>query len=367
MSDYYFSTKDLSVGYNGKALINDINVELSKGQIMTLIGPNGSGKSTILKSISNHLKTIGGTVYIGGETLAKMSFKELSVKMAVVLTDRVKVELMTCRDVVATGRYPYTGRLGLLTPEDNAKVDAAIEMVNAREVADRDFSAISDGQRQRVMLARAICQEPEIIVLDEPTSFLDIKHKLELLDILRRMVEERNIVVIMSLHEIDLAQKVSDIIMCVKGDHVTSLGTPAEIFTKDNITKLYDINKGNYNMFFGSVELPRPEGEPETFIIAGNGTGIDIFREYQKRKTPFYAGVLHTNDLDYQVACDLAMEVVSAPAFEEISEAAFNRAKELIDKCKTVVYTGVAFGTANRLNEKLLDYARDNGKEMINL
>lgn len=365
MSDYYFSTKDLSVGYNGKALITDVNVELSKGQIMTLIGPNGSGKSTILKSISSHLKTIAGTVYIGGETLDKMSYKDLSVKMAVVLTERIKVELMTCRDIVATGRYPYTGRLGILSAEDNAKVDAAIDLVNAWEVADRDFSAISDGQRQRIMLARAICQEPEIIVLDEPTSFLDIKHKLELLDILRRMVEEQNIVVIMSLHEIDLAQKVSDIIMCVKGEHVTSLGTPEEIFTKDNITKLYDINKGNYNMFFGSVELPRPEGEAKTFVIAGGGTGIDLFREYQKRKTPFYAGVLHTNDLDYQVACDLAMEVVSAPAFEPISESEFARAKELIDKCQRVVYTGVEFGSGNRLNKDLLDYAKNSGKEIV--
>ncbi|MBE6013820.1 MAG: ABC transporter ATP-binding protein [Lachnospiraceae bacterium] len=367
MSDYYFSTKDLSVGYNGKALITDINVELNKGQIMTLIGPNGSGKSTILKSISNHLRTIAGTVFIGDSTLHDMSYKDLSVKMAVVLTERIKVELMTCRDIVATGRYPYTGRLGLLTDEDNKKVDAAIKLVNAEEIAERDFAAISDGQRQRVMLARAICQEPEIIILDEPTSFLDIKHKLELLDILRRMVEEQNIVVIMSLHEIDLAQKVSDIIMCVKGDHVTSLGTPREIFTKDNITALYDINKGNYNMFFGSVELPRPEGVPETFIIAGNGTGIDIFREYQKKKVPFYAGVLHTNDLDYQVACDLAMEVVSVPAFEEIDNEAYEKAKALIDKCKTVVYTGVAFGTANRLNKDLLEYAKGNGKEILNL
>ena len=213
MSDYYFRTEDLSVGYNGKALINNINVELNRGQILTLIGPNGSGKSTILKSISTHLKMIGGSVYIQDKSLSGMSYKDISTEMAVVLTERLKTDLLTCRDIVATGRYPYTGRLGFLNEKDNEIIDNALAAVSAEDLADRDFQAISDGQRQRILLARAICQEPEIIILDEPTSFLDIKHKLELLDILRRMVEDRNILVIMSLHEIDLAQKVSDLIM----------------------------------------------------------------------------------------------------------------------------------------------------------
>ncbi|MBR5337721.1 MAG: ABC transporter ATP-binding protein [Lachnospiraceae bacterium] len=364
MSDYYFKTSDLSVGYNGNALINDINVELSKGQIMTLIGPNGSGKSTILKSISNHLKTIAGTVYIDEKSLSDLSYKDVSTRMAVVLTERPKVELMTCRDVVATGRYPYTGRLGILSAEDNEKVDAAIKLVNAEEIAERDFTATSDGQRQRVMLARAICQEPEIIILDEPTSFLDIKHKLELLDILRMMVETKNIVVIMSLHEIDLAQKASDIIMCVKGDHISQLGTPRDIFTKESITRLYDLDKGNYNNYFGSVELPAPVGEPDTFVIAGAGTGIGIFRELQKKKIPFYAGVLHTNDLDYQVALDLAAEVVSAQAFENITEEEYKKAEELMKKCSKVIYSGVEFGTTNRANKRLLEEAKMLGKEL---
>ena len=365
MSDYYFKTSDLEVGYNGNALIKNINVELTKGQIMTLIGPNGSGKSTILKSISKHLRTIAGTVYIDGTAMDEMSYKDVSTKMAVVLTERPKVELMTCRDVVATGRYPYTGRLGILSDIDNEKVDAAIRLVNAEEISNRDFTATSDGQKQRVMLARAICQDPEIIILDEPTSFLDIKHKLELLDILRRMVEEQNIVVIMSLHEIDLAQKVSDIIMCVKGDHVSELGTPREIFTKEGITRLYDLTKGNYNNYFGSVELPAPEGQPDVFVIAGAGTGIEIYRELQKRKTPFYTGILHENDMDYQVGCDLAAKVVAAEAFENITEEEYKEAEALMRECSKVIYSGVHFGTVNRANKRLLEVAKMIGKTVI--
>lgn len=358
MEKYYFKTDDLCVGYNGNALINNINIELQKGQILTLIGPNGSGKSTILKSITNHLKRIAGTVLVGEDSLDKMDYKELATKMAVVLTDRMKPELMTCRDIVASGRYPYTGRLGFLTEEDNKKIDEAMELVNATELANRDFTATSDGQKQRVLLARAICQEPDIIVLDEPTSFLDIKHKLELLDILRRMAKEQNVVVVMSLHEIDLAQKVSDIVMCVKGDVISRCGAPEEIFKKDIITQLYDIEKGNYNMHFGSVELPAPTGDVDTFVICGNGTGVEVFRDLQKKGIPFYTGVLHENDVDCQVARDLSSEVVVEEAFECISDKNFEAAKALLEKCSNVIYTNVKFASMNKKNEELLNLAK---------
>ena len=208
MGEYYFHLDQLTVGYNGKPLIDQIQVGIHKGEIVTLIGPNGSGKSTILKSITRQLKILGGKVLYEENDLHKLSYKELSTRMAVVLTERMRPELMTCHDIVATGRYPYTGRLGILSRKDEDKVDEAMRIVHAEELGSRDFNAISDGQRQRVLLARAICQEPEIIVLDEPTSFLDIRHKLELLSILRSMAKEKGITVIMSLHEIDLAQKI---------------------------------------------------------------------------------------------------------------------------------------------------------------
>ena len=166
MAEYYLQTKDLAVGYQGKALIHDINFGICKGEIVTLIGPNGSGKSTILKSITRQLRLVGGKVFFDNMSLTNISYKELSSRMAVVLTERIRTELMTCHDIVATGRYPYTGRLGILTAEDERIVDEAMAAVHAQEIGNRDFNAISDGQKQRVMLARAICQEPEIIVLD---------------------------------------------------------------------------------------------------------------------------------------------------------------------------------------------------------
>ena len=207
---YYFKTEKLTVGYDGKPLISDIDIGIEKGEILTLIGPNGSGKSTILKSITRHLESISGVVSIDGADMRRMSGRDVATRLSVVLTERINPELMSCGDIVATGRYPYTSHFGLLTAKDREIVRDSLEKVHATELYDRDFREISDGQRQRVMLARAICQEPEIIVLDEPTSFLDIRHKIELLNILSEMAKERGITVIMSLHEIDLAYKISD-------------------------------------------------------------------------------------------------------------------------------------------------------------
>ena len=245
--------------------------------------------------------------------------------MAVVLTDRIKTELMTCHDIVATGRYPYTGRLGILTQEDERLVEEAMQAVHAQELGNRDFNAISDGQKQRVLLARAICQDPDVIVLDEPTSFLDVKYKLELLSILERMARQKKITVIMSLHEIDLAQKISDKIICVKGETISHYGSPEKVFTEEIIRELYGINNGYFDPLFGSIELPAPEGKPEVFVISSGGTGIPVYRRLQKEHIPFAAGILYENDMDYRLARLLAAEVITEEPFEEIREKRFRK------------------------------------------
>ncbi|MDO4307800.1 MAG: ATP-binding cassette domain-containing protein [Eubacteriales bacterium] len=362
MKDYSIYTEQMTVGYDGKPLIKDIEIRLKKGEILTLIGPNGAGKSTILKSIIRQLRLVAGTVYLDGEMMHKMSGKEVARKLAVVMTERIRPEMMTCEDIVATGRYPYTGALGILSSEDHKKVWEAMETVHALEFKDRDFTAISDGQRQRVLLARAICQEPEIIVLDEPTSFLDIRHKLELLAILKRMVKERQTAVFMSLHELDLAQKVSDCVICVKGDHIQKYGAPEEIFSSGYIHELYEIESGSYNAAFGCVEMEKPSGEPKVFVIGGNGKGIPVYRKLQRKGIPFAAGVLHKNDLDYQVAKVLAAEIIAEEPFEPIREEQVKKAAEILKQCEKVICCQETFGTMNQGNRELLVLAESLGK-----
>ena len=355
-------TESLDVGYDGRALIREIALSLRPGEIMTLIGPNGAGKSTILKSIIRQLALVRGTVCLDSRDMAKLTEREVSQRMSVLMTSHIQPELMTCGDVVATGRYPYTGRLGILTREDWEKVGQCLELVHASALAEQDFSRISDGQRQRVLLARALCQEPEVLVLDEPTSFLDIRHKLELLAILKDMVRSRRLAVLMSLHELDLAQKVSDHVVCVHGDRIERQGTPEEIFTSEYMMKLYGAARGSYNALFGSLELEAANGAPEVFVIGGGGAGISVYRQLQRQGTPFAAGVLQENDLDFPVASALAVRVVGERAFQPVGDAAFRQAAELMEQCRRTLCPLRAFGPMNERNRDLLELARQAGK-----
>ena len=361
-----FSTRDLSVGYNRKVLIQGINIDLAPGKILTLIGPNGAGKSTILKTITRQLEPLSGSVYFGERSLRDISGKEFAKQTAVVLTERVHPEMMTCAEVVAMGRYPYTNLFGKLTEKDKAVVEASLERVHALDLANQDFATLSDGQRQRIMLARAICQEPEIIVLDEPTAYLDIRYKIELLSILRDMAREQKTTVIMSLHEIDLAMKVSDDLLLLDGERVCAYGTPDDLITSDVIEELFAIRSGSYNLLFGSVELPKPEGMPKVFVVAGNGKGTPFFRALQKQGTPFAAGILFENDVDCQTAEMLSDHVIKAPAFEPITDDLISSAKKMISGCQYVVDTGTPSGTLNRANRELILYAQKTGIPVLN-
>lgn len=363
-SDTYIRMDDLSVGYNGKAIIRDICIDIKRGEIVTLIGPNGAGKSTILKSITRQLSLIRGKVIFDEQDLHSMNYRELSQKMAVVLTERLKTDLLTCYDIVASGRYPYTGKLGLLTEEDERMVDEAMAVVHATELGPKDFNAISDGQRQRVLLARAICQDPEIIVLDEPTSFLDIRYKLELLSILRNMAKKKGITVVMSLHEIDLAEKISDRIICVKGEKIYRYGVPEEIFHDEMIRELYSLDNGFFDSLFGSIELPAPKGEgaPDVLVLSAGGSGMPVYRRLQKENTPFIAGILAPNDIDYQLARLLAAEVIETPAFEEIAGPAFAKAEQAVQRCSRVIVTDFPIGSTNRRMKDLIRMAKEMGK-----
>ncbi len=361
----YFKTEHLSVGYSGKILIHDINLAVERGKIMTLIGPNGSGKSTILKTITMHLEKIAGVVILDNRNMEKLGSKEIAKRLSVMLTERVTPELMTCGQVAAMGRYPYTNYFGRLTAEDKRIVEEALRMVNALELADRPFADISDGQRQRIMLARAISQEPEMIVLDEPTSYLDIRHKIELLDILRRMSVEKQVAVLLSLHEIDLAAKVSDYVICVKGDRIEAAGTPEEVFSDERVRELYEIKSGSFNTLLGSVELAAPEGEASVFVLAGEGKGIPVYRLLQKKKRAFTTGILFENDVDYQVAAALAARVVSAKAFSTLGDYELEEAKRLIDGAEFVIDAGTAIGEQNRRIVELQDYIVQKGKRCL--
>lgn len=353
---------DLTVGYDRIPLIKNINLGVRPGEILTLIGPNGSGKSTILKTITKQLKTIGGSVFLGKESMRELTDSEISRHLSMVMTERIHTELLSGRDVVATGRYPYTGRLGILSQQDWKKVDEAIALVHAGEVQQQDFRRISDGQRQRLMLARAICQDTQVLILDEPTSYLDMGFKLDILTTIRMLARKKNLAVIMSLHELDLAQKISDTIACVKGDRIDRVGTPEEIFSGDYVQQLYGVKSRQFDPQTGQAFLERPEGAPEVFVIGGGGTGLAVYNRLQRQNIPFAAGILQENDVEYAAASALAACVFSEKAFFPVSEETFLRAKQMLGSCKTCICALTEFGPYNEKNRQLYEYAKKLGK-----
>lgn len=362
MQPHCLQTEQMTVGYHGKPLVEGIDLCLHRGEIMTLIGPNGAGKSTILKSIIRQLRLLGGVVKVEDVPLEQLTNQQLARRLSVLMTGQRPPELMTCREVAAAGRYPYTGRLGVLTQTDWDKVDRALEQVHAGDLAQQPFTAVSDGQRQRVLLARALCQEPEILVLDEPTSFLDIRYKLELLTTLKELVRQQDLAVLLSLHELDLAQRISDTVVCIHNNAIERWGPPEEVFTADYIPRLYDLTQGSYEPAWGSLELPPVPGKPQVFVIGGGGSGIAAYRRLQRQGIPFAAGILHENDLDFPAAQALAAAVVTERAFTPIGPQALQEGLTWVTRCPQVLCCCQTFGPMNEANRQLLQAAQAQNK-----
>ena len=359
MSELLYTDK-LSVGYGDRTVVSDITLSAEPGQILCLIGPNGAGKSTLLKTLLRLLPPTAGAVYLEGKELRTYSERELARRSAAMLTGRPEPELMKSAEVVAAGRYPYTGRLGILSEEDRRVVRESMEKVGVSELADTDFTHLSDGQRQRVLLARALCQEPRLLILDEPTSFLDIRHKLDFLQLLRELVRERQLAVVMSMHELELAQRFADRLLCIRDGRVDRAGSPEEIFSGGYIEQLYGLARGSYDALAGTAEAGRMEGAPQVFVIGGGGSGIPVYRLLQRLGIPFAAGVLPENDLDTPTAKALGVQVITDRANEPVSAARADEALKVLASCEYAVCT-TGFGSVNRENRRLLEYAGKRG------
>ena len=352
-------TDKLSVGYGETSVVRDIALAAKPGQVLCLIGPNGAGKSTLLKTLMGALPPTEGSVYLDGRELRDYHERELARLSAAVLTMRPEPELLSAAEVVAVGRYPYTGRLGILTDEDRRIVLKSMEKVGVSELADTDFSLLSDGQRQRVLLARALCQQPRLLILDEPTSFLDIRHKIDFLQLVRELIAGGELAVVMSMHELELAQRFADTLLCIRGGRVDRMGSPEEIFSGGYIEQLFSIEHGSYDALAGTAEAPRIEGAPHVFVIGGGGSGIPLYRKLRRLGIPFAAGVLPGNDLDLPTARALAAVVITDRANEPVSAEEVDEAMEVLKACKRVICT-TDFGSVNRENHRLLEYAERN-------
>ena len=239
--------RDLCAGYGKKKILDHISFRLAAGEIMAVIGPNGTGKSTLLRTAAGFLSPISGSLYLHGSDISSMKPDQIARVLSVVTTERPDPEWMTVYEMTATGRYPYTGRMGILSPQDRQIVEEAMELLSVSALADTYFSSLSDGQKQRVMLARSIAQQPDLILMDEPTSFLDIRYRLEFAEMARMLAREKDIALLISIHEIDLAEQVADRILCLKNGRIQAAGRPEAVLTDSCLEELFDISPGTYH------------------------------------------------------------------------------------------------------------------------
>ncbi len=239
---YALEVKDLEFGYRDELVIRDISFHIEKGKFISIIGPNGSGKSTLLKILSNLYRPNSGYIFLDGKDIRAFKRKEIAKKISLVPQDtNIDYDFMV-EDIVMMGRHPYKGRFQKEDEEDYRIVEEALYMTNTLQLKDRLITEISGGERQRVIIAKALAQEPFIIMLDEPTSNLDINHQIEILNLLKRFNSKRGTTIVLVIHDINLAARYSDEIILLNMGKILGKGSPEEVITTKNIESSYHMD-----------------------------------------------------------------------------------------------------------------------------
>ncbi len=330
-------TCDLEVGYRQRRVLGRVSLEAAPGEVVCLVGANGCGKSTLLKTLARQLDPLGGCVMLDGTDARGMAAREFARRVSVMLTGQPASEMLSCLDVVETGRVPYTDGLGRLSAADKQAVEGAMRATGSWHLRTRDFMQISDGQRQRVLLARAIAQEPAVMLLDEPMSYLDVRHQLELLATLRAMALDTGCALVMSLHEMALVGKVADKVACVRDGAVVAQGTPEQVLSEAVMGEVFALEDCAFDAVLGSVERAPLDSEARVFVLAGAGRAAGAMRALRRAQVGFCAGILAANDVDCTVARRLTSHVVSVPEFCEVDEAALERGRQALRGCEALL------------------------------
>lgn len=247
-----YRMENLSAGYGSRVVISGVTATVLPGEILILLGENGAGKSTLLKTAAGLLEPMGGELWLNDVRLSEMSAAQRAAEISVLLSERTDAGQMTCREIVEMGRYPYTGRFGILGEQDHRIVVQAMEATDTARLSDTDYGKISDGQRQRVRLARSIAQEPKVLLLDEPTVYLDIRYQAQFMRLLRTLCRERQMAAIVSMHEVGMALASADKLLCLKDGAVYAFGTAQELRESGCLPGLYGVEADTLDPEYGT-------------------------------------------------------------------------------------------------------------------
>lgn len=252
-------TQDLKIGYGGRGqktvVADELNLQLQKGELIGLLGPNGSGKSTLIRTLAHMQKPLAGKVKLEGTDLSRLNIKEVAKKVSTVLTDRVRIGNLTVYNLIAFGRSPYTGMMGRLRDEDRNVVEWAIKAAGLSDFVNRDIQKLSDGERQKVMIARALAQDTPVILLDEPTAHLDLPNRVEIVRLLRKLAHETGKAILMSTHELDLALKACDQVWLMDMETHIKSGTPEDLVLNGTFENVFQRDSFEFDRETGSFKI----------------------------------------------------------------------------------------------------------------
>jgi iron complex transport system ATP-binding protein len=355
----------VDLGYGARTILSDISLKINSGQIVGIIGPNGSGKSTILKALCGLIRPSAGRVSLDGIEMAHLSREALARQVGVVPQAPLLPESFTVLETVLMGRYPH---LGLLRSESKKDLDiacCAMERTNVQSLAHRRVGQISGGERQRVLVARVLAQEPRFLLLDEPTTHLDIQHQLEVMELVRSLADS-GLGVVEAVHDVSLAGRFCDRLILLKEGHIFKEGTPQAVVTPDNIEQVFGVMAMVYGdlasgLLVVNTSIARPrssDGRRHIHVIGGGGSAGDIMQRLYLEGYRLTIGVLNQGDTDLSTALALGAEAIVVPPFARIDSASHRRNMDLAAQADCCLVANVPFGQGNLLNLEAAGAAR---------
>jgi iron complex transport system ATP-binding protein len=366
--------ESVSFRYPGREVFRDLNLSLEEGEVVGLIGPNSSGKTTLLKILDGILAPERGRVFLRGKEVRRMPRAEVARTIAVVPQGMEVPFSFTAGEIVLMGRAPYLGRFSWEKKKDLDIAREGMALTDVLHLERRPFFELSQGEKQRVLMARALAQEPKVILLDEPTSHLDINHQVELNELIRRLNEDRNLTVLNISHDLNLAAEYSRRIVLLHRGAIFAAGVPAEVLTEENIRRVYETTVFvERNPLSGAprvVPIARPR-EPQALrpgavhVICGAGSGIDSARRLLLRGYRVTLGVLNAGDTDQKAGQILGLAMALEKPFSPISEKSHRENLEMIAGANRVVVEKFPVGPGNLLNLKAALEGLKGGKKVI--
>jgi len=367
--------REIKYRYSTDWVLNDLSLTVEQGEIAGIIGPNGSGKTTILKLMSKVLRPEAGNVWLMSKNIASMKQREIAKLVAVVPQGTSIAFPFTVREIVLMGRSPHLGLLQMERESDMRIADNAMALTDTLDFADRSIDELSGGERQRVIIARALAQEPKVMLLDEPTSYLDINHQVEIFDLIKRLNSERDLTVVIVSHDLNMAAEYCDRLILLKNGRVYKDGSPREVITEADIREVYEANvvvsdnavTGAPHIIPVSELMSREyrKHDLKVHLICGGGSGVRLMRLLAIEGYQVSVGVLNIGDTDYQLAKSLGMEIIEEAPFSHISDAAHRRNVERVREADVVILSRVPIGIGNLKNMAAAQTALEAGARVI--